>query len=116
MNQSNAPEMHVVGNRPNRGFPQGQPERPLEQEVVELRTRRTPPEAVPGLMGASAAMQELRKQLVRLVASDRPVLVTGPTGAGKELVVRSLHALGPYPAAPLSFAGRGGNVDPWRSL
>jgi DNA-binding NtrC family response regulator len=33
--------------------------------------------------------------------ADRPVLVTGPTGAGKELVVGALHALGAHPDEPL---------------
>jgi DNA-binding NtrC family response regulator len=33
--------------------------------------------------------------------SDRPVLVTGPTGSGKELVVEALHTLGAHPDHPL---------------
>ena len=37
----------------------------------------------------------------RAAVSDRPVLVTGPTGAGKELVVAALHAHGPHPEEPI---------------
>jgi sigma-54 dependent transcriptional regulator, flagellar regulatory protein len=44
------------------------------------------------LIGNSPAMQELR-MLIRLVAgSDASVVVTGPSGSGKELVARAIHA------------------------
>lgn len=36
-------------------------------------------------------MLELKRLIRRVARSDRPVLVIGPTGAGKELVVRSIH-------------------------
>ena len=34
-------------------------------------------------------------KILGAMLSDRPVLVTGPTGSGKELVVQFIHALGP---------------------
>lgn len=44
------------------------------------------------LVGESAAMRDLRC-LIRLVAdSDAAVVVTGPSGAGKEVVARAIHA------------------------
>ena len=43
----------------------------------------------------------LRETIRRAALSDRPVLVTGPTGSGKELVVEALHTLGPHPDHPL---------------
>src|SRR4051812_20137926 len=43
------------------------------------------------LIGSSTVMQQLR-MLIRRVASSRlPVFITGPTGAGKELVASALH-------------------------
>jgi two-component system nitrogen regulation response regulator GlnG len=36
-------------------------------------------------------MQEVFKQVALVAASDLPVLVTGPTGSGKELVARAIH-------------------------
>jgi len=43
------------------------------------------------LAGSSQAMQQL-KQLIGIVApSDVPVLVSGPTGVGKEVVAQALH-------------------------
>jgi DNA-binding NtrC family response regulator len=73
--------------------------RALEREVTELRSRGAG--NLPWLIGASPAMQQLRTTIQRVAISDRPVLVTGPTGSGKELVVRAIHALGRHPDAPL---------------
>ncbi len=51
--------------------------------------RRSPDALYP--LGSSRAMKELRKQLGRLGPVPEPVLVTGPTGSGKELMARALH-------------------------
>ncbi|RYD15869.1 MAG: nitrogen regulation protein NR(I) [Lysobacteraceae bacterium] len=45
----------------------------------------------PELVGRSAAMRELFRAIGRVAASGLPVLVTGETGTGKELVARALH-------------------------
>jgi DNA-binding NtrC family response regulator len=47
------------------------------------------------LVGRSAAMVELYKNIGRVAAQATPVLVTGPTGGGKELVARAIHQNGP---------------------
>jgi DNA-binding NtrC family response regulator len=76
--------------------------RRLEHEVRELRARRPETEPVMGrLVGVSPVMEVLRETIRRAALSDRPVLVTGPTGSGKELVVEALHTLGPHPDHPL---------------
>ena len=76
--------------------------RRLEHEVRELRARQPEAEPVTGrLVGVSPAMELLRETIRRAALSDRPVLVTGPTGSGKELVVEALHTLGPHPDHPL---------------
>lgn len=54
-----------------------------------------------GLVGSSPAMERLRRTIRLVARSDRPVLVLGPTGSGKELVVQALHALGLHPEAPM---------------
>ncbi|WP_394846101.1 sigma-54 dependent transcriptional regulator [Pendulispora brunnea] len=74
-------------------------QRVLEKEVITLRSKRFP-SPMDSLIGPSAAMQRLRDVLQRVSLSDRPVLVTGPTGAGKELAVRAIHALGSHPDEP----------------
>lgn len=52
-------------------------------------------------VGHSLAMRRLLEMTERLAQSDRPVLVQGPTGAGKEVTVRLLHRLSPYAEHPL---------------
>lgn len=73
----------------------------LEREVQTLRARESG-EVPPGMvLGTSSAMSELFALIKRVILSDRPVLVTGPTGSGKEMVVRAIHNMGPNPASPL---------------
>jgi DNA-binding NtrC family response regulator len=49
--------------------------------------------ALPGMVGASRVMQSVYR-LTRLVAPrDTTVLITGPTGSGKELIARAVHEL-----------------------
>jgi two-component system, NtrC family, response regulator AtoC len=53
------------------------------------------------LVGRSPGLLEVYKQVARAAASDVPVLITGETGTGKEMVARSLHqrsarAKGPF--------------------
>lgn len=55
---------------------------------------------LPGMIGQTAGMQRLYR-LARLVApTNTTVLITGPTGTGKELVARAVHQLGPRSARP----------------
>jgi DNA-binding NtrC family response regulator len=44
-----------------------------------------------GLVGRSPVLARLRTTIDRVAPSRLPVLVTGPTGTGKELVARALH-------------------------
>ncbi|MCC6527495.1 MAG: sigma 54-interacting transcriptional regulator [Polyangiaceae bacterium] len=53
------------------------------------------------LVGESAAMLALRRTIARVAPSDASVLVTGPTGSGKELVAEALHGQSRRRAGPL---------------
>jgi two-component system response regulator HydG len=45
-----------------------------------------------GLIGAGRAMTQLQEAVDRVAASSAPVLITGESGAGKELVAQAIHA------------------------
>ncbi len=44
------------------------------------------------LIGDSNAMIEVRRQVAQVGPSDASVIVTGPSGSGKEMVARAIHA------------------------
>jgi DNA-binding NtrC family response regulator len=54
----------------------------------------------PAMVGQSAPLQELFKQIGAVAGRNMPVLVLGETGSGKELVARAIHAHGPRAANP----------------
>ena len=67
--------------------------KPADTELAKAQARAVRDERLP-LIGRSAAMQEVYRTVARLVGADLTVLVTGESGAGKELVARALHDLG----------------------
>ena len=56
--------------------------------------------AIDGMVGNSAAFQDMIRVIGRLSATDIPVLITGETGTGKELVARALHNHSPRAKGP----------------
>ena len=61
----------------------------LRRENAELRLRAGPEEE---LIGKASAIQSLRQTIGKVAPTGSRVLVTGPAGAGKEVVARCLHA------------------------
>ncbi|NMO22929.1 sigma-54-dependent Fis family transcriptional regulator [Pyxidicoccus fallax] len=77
--------------------------RALEQKrlVEENRTLRQQVERTSlVLVGRSPALLEVYKQVARAAASNVPVLITGETGTGKEMVARALHKRSPRASGP----------------
>jgi two-component system C4-dicarboxylate transport response regulator DctD len=76
----------------------------LVREASDLRRRLTllsPGEDGRfGMIGRSRAMQELYAQVEAAARTDAPVLVTGETGSGKELVARAVHGQSRRAAGP----------------
>ena len=55
---------------------------------------------VPGLIGASSAMQRIYKLVGQVARSDATVLLVGESGTGKELIARAIYANSPRAARP----------------
>ncbi len=60
----------------------------LKMEVEELRLRAGPSTE---LLGVSPAITQLRQAIEKVAPTGSRVLITGPPGAGKEVVARLLH-------------------------
>jgi len=71
-------------------------ERALAQAVAPEPGPPRPDAAVPaGLIGRTAPMLDVYKQIALAAGAAAPVLVVGESGTGKELVARAIHAHGP---------------------
>jgi len=66
-----------------------------DRHVPALRTSGSPgsPPPLHGLVGTSRAIQHVRAQVRAVAARDARTLILGPSGSGKELVARAIHAL-----------------------
>lgn len=61
----------------------------LRREVSEMRRRGG---ETFELIGGSAAMNQLRQTIERVAATNSRIMIIGPSGSGKELVARAIHA------------------------
>jgi two-component system response regulator HydG len=66
------------------------------REITALKQRNT----AEGVLGISSAMRRVEALLRRVAARSLPVLLTGETGAGKEVCARFLHQLSPAASDP----------------
>src|ERR671935_1700798 len=58
------------------------------------------PDVDGAIVGSCPAMREVYKAIGRVASQDVPVLITGETGTGKELVARAIYQHGPRAKAP----------------
>jgi len=72
----------------------------LLQENAQLKKSLGKPESVEDLVFASASIRNLVGQVRQVAGASSPVLVTGETGTGKELIARALHFSGPRKDQP----------------
>jgi len=75
--------------------------RALERRKLVLENRALRRElagqsgVAPRIIGRSPAIEQVRKLIANVAPTDASVLINGDTGAGKELIARSLHDLSP---------------------
>jgi two-component system, NtrC family, nitrogen regulation response regulator NtrX len=62
----------------------------LKREVKELKQLTPHPTS---LVGHSSAINQLRHTIEKVAPTNSRILIVGPSGAGKELAARSIHAL-----------------------
>jgi DNA-binding NtrC family response regulator len=74
--------------------------RALRTENLVLRFQLDSERSVGGMIGGSPAMLGMFQALPRIAGRRQPVLITGETGTGKELVARAIHDLGPDKEKP----------------
>ncbi len=66
---------------------------PLAQSLGEV-----PPDDI--IFGHSEAMQAVRSRLGKVAAANVPVLITGESGTGKDIIARLIHGLSPWKTGP----------------
>ncbi|WP_317993089.1 nitrogen assimilation response regulator NtrX [Bartonella gliris] len=62
----------------------------LKRELLELRKRSS---ETLELLGTSTVMKHLRQTIEKVAPTNSRIMITGPSGAGKERVARAIHAL-----------------------
>ncbi|MFO0576060.1 MAG: sigma-54 dependent transcriptional regulator [Polyangia bacterium] len=75
-------------------------QRELRRELLTMKSQLLARSDDSGLIGRTPVMARLRDRVATLAPSDAPVLITGETGTGKELVARRLHELSPRRGKP----------------
>jgi DNA-binding NtrC family response regulator len=74
--------------------------RMLARDNVVLRSQLDRQAPVPVFLTQFAPLLAIRHMLTKVAASTSPVLITGESGTGKDLVARLLHAEGGRPSGP----------------
>ena len=69
--------------------------------VTETKTLKKKIGKANEMVGDSAALAAVRKAIEKVAPTDARVLITGPNGAGKEMVARQLHELSPRANGPM---------------
>ncbi|HXF66561.1 MAG TPA: sigma-54 dependent transcriptional regulator [Burkholderiales bacterium] len=72
----------------------------LLRRALEVRAAELAAAAEVGIVGASPAIEKLRRQVAQFADAPFPVLIEGESGSGKELVARALHLMSHRRARP----------------
>lgn len=72
---------------------------PREQSSLPYPSGETPPGDIQ-IIGTSAPILQLKKLINRFARSQAPIYISGPSGSGKELAARAIHAQSGRAAGP----------------
>lgn len=70
------------------------------EELLSLKKTFHLDDGFHGILGKSPAMQQLFEKVENVAQSDAPVMISGPSGTGKEMVARAIHEAGPRTKKP----------------
>ena len=70
------------------------------QRELDYYQRSARAEALEWIPGESPAMQRVLHEARRAAATSVPILISGETGTGKEVLARAIHLMGPRAAKP----------------
>lgn len=69
-------------------------------EVKKMRALLTGEHIFHGIVGKAPAMREVVEQIGQVAALDVPILISGETGTGKDLVANAIHKISPRESGP----------------
>lgn len=84
---------------------------PILQSLEKVATQAGLANGVKLLIGESAKLLQIKKLVKKFAKLKEPVLITGETGTGKELVSRAIHDEGPNPKEPFLAINCGALTD-----
>ena len=93
-----APTVQPAALPSEKGASPAAPARPEAAPAAREAAPASP--ALARMAGSSEAMKQVRSMIDRVARSMAPVLVSGESGAGKELVARAVHEVSPRASGP----------------
>jgi len=72
----------------------------LERQNATLRSQLAGQNALDRLIGSSEAIHRVKERIEQAAPTPATILIQGPSGTGKELVARAIHALSPRANGP----------------
>ncbi len=91
---------HAVLEERRRAQAAGQQERRAVRQLAELNATPVESEEQRPFIGTSLALRQVTETARKVAQADVPLVIQGPSGTGKELLARFVHAQGPRRAAP----------------
>ncbi|KZK82558.1 Nitrogen regulation protein NR(I) [Pseudovibrio sp. Ad46] len=82
----------------------------MKREIKELKQRAGD---VSNLVGSSSSINNLRMTIERICLTNSRVMITGPSGSGKETVARTIHEASPRSKSPFVVLSAA-NITPER--